>query len=118
MQFALLIYQDWNWLEELRANTELAELGEQIAKEYGEVTSVQGLTQNVPFGSPKDAITVRVQNGKTVTSDGTVGGPNASAGSIYLFEAEDKAAAIDFASRIPAARFGGAIEIRQVGQYW
>jgi hypothetical protein len=27
-------------------------------------------------------------------------------------------AAIEFASRIPAARLGGAIEVRPVGQYW
>jgi hypothetical protein len=118
MQFALLIYQDWNWLEKLRANTELREVGAQVAKEYSEIVSAPGLTQNVPLGSPQDATTVRVQDGETMTFDGTVGGPNASAGSLYLFEADDKAAAIEFASRIPAARFGGAIEVRQVGQYW
>jgi hypothetical protein len=47
-----------------------------------------------------------------------VGGPDATVGSFYIFEADDKAAAIEFASRIPAARIGGAIEVRPVGQYW
>ena len=70
------------------------------------------------LGSPKDATTVRVHDGATITSDGTVGGPDATVGSFYVFEAEDKAAAIEFASRIPAARIGGAIEVRPVGQYW
>jgi hypothetical protein len=114
MQFALLIYQNWKWLEDGFSETE----GAEIAKEYGELGRTPGLIQNVPFGAPKDATTVRVQDGKTITSDGTVGGPSATAGSVYLFEAEDKAAAVEFASKIPAARLGSAIEVRPVGTYW
>jgi hypothetical protein len=114
MQFALLIYQNWKWIEGGLSETEIAEIG----KEYGEIARTPGLTQNVPFGHPKDATTVRVQDGNTVTSDGTVGGPSATAGSVYLFEADDMAAAIEFASKIPAARLGGAIEVRPVGTYW
>jgi hypothetical protein len=114
MQFALLIYQNWKWIEEGISETELAEVG----KEYAEIAATAGLTSTLPLGFPKDATTVRVQDGKTMTSEGTVGGPSATAGSVYVFEADDKAAAIEFASRIPAARLGGAIEVRPVGQYW
>ncbi len=58
------------------------------------------------------------QNGQTITSDGTVGGIDATPGSFYVFEAEDKDATIAFAARIPAARIGGAVEVRPVGMYW
>jgi hypothetical protein len=54
---------------------------------------------------------VRIRDGKTLTTDGrfpeTIGG--------YLhFEADDLDAAIELASRIPAARMGGAIEVRPI----
>ena len=114
MQFALLIYQNWKWIEDGIPEAELAAVGE----EYAKIAATPGLVSNLPLGSPKDATTVRVHDGATTTSEGTVGGPSATAGSVYLFEADDKAAAIDFASRIPAARLGGAIEVRPVGQYW
>jgi hypothetical protein len=114
MQFALLIYQNWKWIEEGISGPELDEVG----KEYAEIAATPGLMSTLPLGLPKDATTVRVQDSKTITSEGTVGGPSATAGSVYVFEADNKAAAIEFASRIPAARLGGAIEVRPVGQYW
>jgi hypothetical protein len=119
MQFAVLIYQDWTWIDGLQENSGMAEpeLAE-IGKEYAEIAATPGFQQNIPFGHPKDATTVRVQDGNTIASEGTVGGLSAAAGSVYVFEAEDKTAAIEFASRIPAARLGGAIEVRPIGQYW
>jgi hypothetical protein len=41
---------------------------------------------NYPLGYRKDATTVRVQDGQTITSDGTVGGIDATPGSFYVFE--------------------------------
>jgi hypothetical protein len=35
-----------------------------------------------------------------------------------VLEADDIGAAIELAARIPAARHGGAIEIRPVATYW
>jgi hypothetical protein len=35
-----------------------------------------------------------------------------------VFEADNLGAAVDLASRIPAARHGGVIEIRPVATYW
>ena len=112
MQFVLLIHQPWKGIEGL-SETEIAELG----KEYAEIATTPGLASTMPL-NPKDATTVRVQDGKTITSEGTVGGLDATVGSVYVFEAEDKDAAIEFAARIPAARIGGAIEVRPVGKYW
>lgn len=115
MQFALLIYQPWKRLEDGDfSETEVSELG----KEYAEIAATPGLQSNTPLGYRRDATTVRVQDGKTITSEGTMGGIDATPGSVYIFEAEDKDAAVEFASRIPAARIGGAVEVRPVGIYW
>ena len=114
MQFALLIHQNWKWIEEGIPEAELAEVREQ----YAAIAATPGLRSTLPLGLPRDAVTVRVQNGNTITSEGTPAGPSATAGSVYVFEADDVSAAIAFASTIPAARLGGAIEVRPVGQYW
>jgi hypothetical protein len=43
---------------------------------------------------------------------------NGAVGGYFVLEADDLAAAIELASRIPAARHGGAIEVRPVATYW
>lgn len=116
MQFVLVIYQPWKTLEEGPgfSKAEIAELG----KEYAEIAKTPGLQTNFPLGPRKDATTVRVHDGKMTVSEGTVGGQAATPGSFYVFEADDKDAAIEFAKKIPAARIGGAVEVRPVGIYW
>jgi len=37
---------------------------------------------------------------------------------MFVLEADDLDAAIEVATRVPAARLGGAIEIRPVETYW
>jgi hypothetical protein len=59
---------------------------------------------------------VQVQDGKTVTWEGSY--LREGAGGYLIFEADDLDAAVDLASRFPAARHGGAIEIRRVATYW
>jgi hypothetical protein len=60
------------------------------------------------------ATTVRVENGETLTTDGPFVAVMEALGRYPFFEAEDLDAAIELASRIPAARLGGAVEIRPV----
>ena len=45
-------------------------------------------------------------------------GDGGAVGGYFIFEADDLDAAIELAARIPAARLGGAIEVRPVGTYW
>jgi hypothetical protein len=63
---------------------------------------------------PVTATTVRVRDGKPLTTDGPFAETSESLGGYYLVEADDISAAIELAARIPAARMGGAIEIRPV----
>jgi hypothetical protein len=62
--------------------------------------------------SPETATTVRVENGKSLVTDGPFVAVKEALGGYLHFEADDLDAAIELAARIPAARMGGAIEIR------
>jgi hypothetical protein len=66
---------------------------------------------------PETATTVRVQDGKTLTTDGPFVAIKEALGGFLLFEADDLDAAIELASRIPAARMGGAVEVRPLVEY-
>ncbi len=60
----------------------------------------------------ESATTVRVQNGSTLTTDGPFAETKEALGGYWVLEADDLDAAIEFAARIPAARLGGAVEVR------
>jgi hypothetical protein len=61
---------------------------------------------------PDTATTVRVEDGKTLVTDGPFVETKEALGGNFFYEADDLDAAIALASRIPAARYGGAVEIR------
>jgi hypothetical protein len=81
---------------------------------WGEVNQTPGLTPGMELADPGTATTVRVQDGKTLTTDGPFVEVKEALGGFLVFEADDLDAAIELASRIPTARMGGAIEIRPV----
>ena len=58
------------------------------------------------------ATTVRVENGQTLLTDGPFVDAKEHLGGYCLVEAEDLDAALEIAARIPAARMGGAVEVR------
>jgi hypothetical protein len=64
------------------------------------------------MASPEMATTVRVQDGQTLTTDGPFVELKEAIGGLFTLEADDLDAAIAVASRVPAARLGGAVEIR------
>ena len=119
MQFVLLIYQG-------TAPTPTSETWKifsddekkRIYAEYAEMNNSPGVTPGLPLGLPNDAITVRLQDGKTLTTDGPYVNVRGAVGGYYILEAEDRDAAVKVASRIPAARLGGAIEVRPAAKYW
>ena len=71
-------------------------------------------TPGVQMQPPETATTVRVEEGKTLTTDGPFVAIKEALGGYLFFEADDLDGAIELASRIPAARLGGAIEVRPI----
>jgi hypothetical protein len=118
MQFVLVIYQGstplptdpdaWATLSE--------EEQKAIYRDYGELNQTPGVSPGLPLGLPGDATTVQVKDGKIETRTGTY--LSEGAGGYLVFDAKDLDAAIELAARIPAARHGGAIEVRPVATYW
>ena len=119
MQYVALIYQGSTPLPGSEAWDALSDEDQkQIYKEYGELNNIPGMTPGLPLGVPEHATTVRVRDGKTLTTDGPFVGMKEAIGGFFVLEAEDLDAAIEVAARVPAARLGGAIEIRPVEKYW
>ena len=70
------------------------------------------MTPGAWMESPELATTVRVDGGQTLTTDGPFAAVKEALGGYLFYEADDLDAAIELASRIPAARLGGAVEVR------
>jgi hypothetical protein len=83
-----------------------------VAADYQAINETPGVTPGVWMQSPAMATTVRVQDGRTLTTDGPFVEMKEALGGYLFYEADDLDAAIELATRIPAARLGGAIEIR------
>ena len=83
-----------------------------VYADYQAVNATPGVTPGLGLDVPETATTVRVQNGKTLTTDGPFVEVKEALGGYGFFEADDLDAAIELAAKIPAASMGGAIEVR------
>ena len=84
----------------------------QVYADYQGVNSTPGVTPGVWMESPEMATTVRIEDGRTLATDGPFVAVKEALGGYLVLEADNLDAAIELASRIPAARLGGAVEIR------
>jgi hypothetical protein len=115
MQYLLMIYQNEADYAKVDAAT-----SQKMLAEYGAFT--QSIIQNGNFKAgdrlqpTTTATTVRVREGKTLTTDGPFAETREQLGGYYLIEAKDLDAAIGIAARIPGARFG-SIEVRPIWVY-
>jgi len=117
MKFVLLVYQGstpipgsdrWQALSEAEQKA--------IYADYAALNKTEGVAPGLPLGRPDSARTVQVRDGKTHVKTGTYLAEGAAGYAIYA--AEGIEAAIALAARIPAARLGGAVEIRPAEKYW
>jgi len=90
---------------------------QRVFADYKALNETAGVTPGLQLGEPETATTVRVQDGKTLTTDGPFVEVKEAIGGWLTYEADDLDAAIELASRIPAARLGGAIEVRPVVEW-
>jgi hypothetical protein len=108
VKYALLIYSS-------DAVRELPE--DQLAPIIGEYEAISrspgvlGGQQLQPAGS---ATTVRVENGEALLTDGPFVDAKEYLGGFFLLEADNLDAATEMAARVPAARMGGAVEVRPI----
>jgi hypothetical protein len=89
----------------------------QVFADYQAINQTAGVTPGQGLDAPETATTVRVEDGKTLVTDGPFVEIKESIGGYLLLEADDLDAAIELAARIPAARLGGAVEVRPVVEW-
>ena len=105
MQYLLLIHDD-----ESQDNGDLMPEYMAYTEELGKSGSLVGANQLQPSDT---ATTVRVRGGETLVTDGPFIETKESLGGYYLVEAGSLDEAIEWAAKIPSARFGH-IEVRPV----
>jgi hypothetical protein len=108
MQYLIQIYSaaatDWEQLSEAEQQS--------VTEEYMGIMQTPGISGGAQLQPAETATTVRVQDGRTLTTDGPFAETKEALGGYFLFEAPDLDAAIELAARVPAARLGGAVEVR------
>jgi hypothetical protein len=109
VKYALLIYAD-----EARARfDELSEAEQRsITGEYFAISELPGTIGGAQLQPATTATTVRVDDGKTLTTDGPFAETKETLGGFYLYEAANLDDVLEVAARIPAARMGGRVEVR------
>jgi hypothetical protein len=114
MQYILLIYSD----EKTRPSS-AAEMDRMLG-EYMAFTQDIVKSGNFKAGDPLEptssATTVRVREGRTLTTDGPFAETKEQLGGYYIVEAKDLDEAIAIAARIPGARHG-SIEVRPIRKF-
>ncbi len=90
---------------------------QEIYAAYNTINTTPGVTPGNGLQPPETATTVRVDGGKTLTTDGPFVDTKESINGYLIYEADDLDAAIALAAQIPAARLGGAIEVRPIMEW-
>jgi hypothetical protein len=115
MQYLLMIYQNEAEYGKIDAASR-----QKMSADYGAFTQSIIQSGNFKAGdalqSTATATTVRVRDGKTLTTDGPFAETREQLAGYYLVEAKDLDAALAMASRIPGASTG-SIEVRPIMVY-
>jgi hypothetical protein len=93
------------------------EQSEALFAEYGaftqEARASGAMVDGAPLQSPDTATTVRVRAGERLTTDGPFAETKEWLGGFYTFECATIDEALDWAAKIPGAKYG-SIEVRPV----
>ncbi len=108
MKYILLIKtgsaEAWNAMSEAEQQA--------VSAEYYALSEEPGMLGGAQLQPAETATTVKVENGQTIATDGPFVEAKEALGGYYLYEGDNLDTALDIAARIPAARLGGAIEVR------
>jgi hypothetical protein len=111
MKFMLLIHQNVT-REDVAAMP--PEEQQKLYAAWGAINQTPGVTPGHELDGAATATTVRVQEGKTLITDGPFAQTKEALGGYFFLEADDLDAAIELAARVPTASMGGAVEVRPV----
>jgi hypothetical protein len=119
MKYVMLIHQGEspNPLQPEKWAAVPAEEQAQIAADYQAINQTAGVQPGAGLQLPETSTTVRVEDGRTLTTDGPFVETKEALGGFFFYEADDLDAAIELAARVPAARLGGWVEVRPI-QEW
>jgi hypothetical protein len=109
MQYALLIYAEPGYHEALPDADR-----EAMQAEYVALDDDTRCVSSARLQPAETATSVRVLGGRTLMTDGPFADTKEVLGGFCLVEAANLDEAIELAARIPAARLGGAVEVRPV----
>jgi hypothetical protein len=109
VKYLLQIYSDIGPAEFGRLTTDEQDA---IVGEYLAIRQSPGVIGGEQLQPVETATTVRVQDGQTLLTDGPFLDAKEHLGGYFLVEADDLDAALEIAERVPAARMGGAVEVR------
>lgn len=87
---------------------------EKVTAEFEAIRRSPGVLDGNQLQAAGTAATVRVDGGQAQVSDGPAVAAGSELDGYYLYDAADLDAAIAFAQRIPATRFGATVEVRPV----
>jgi hypothetical protein len=107
MKFLLANYIDPEKVTRLSASDQ-----QEIVREYMSIAESPGVIDGQQLQPVETATTVRVKDGETLLTDGPFVDAKEHLGGFFLVEADDLDAALELAARVPAARMGGAVEVR------
>jgi hypothetical protein len=109
MKYALLVYPGGS-VEAIQQLSD--EELQSVRAEFMALAQEPGVVAHGQLQPAESATTVRVEDGKTLTTDGPFADTKEILGGLFLLEADDLDRALDLAARMPVARMGGAIEVR------
>lgn len=112
MKYMFLIYHE-EATEAQMASPEFEEMMQEYYALTEEVHSKGILDRAAPLESVDTATTVRIRNGETQTADGPFAETKEQLGGFYILECQHLDEALDYAARIPGARFG-CVEVRPI----
>ncbi|HEX5225133.1 MAG TPA: YciI family protein [Solirubrobacteraceae bacterium] len=116
MRYMMLIYQgttpvpgtaEWDALSDEEKGA--------IYAGYQALNETSGVEPGERMAGPTMATTVRVNGSESLTTDGPFVEIKEAVGGYFFLDAEDLDTAIEVAAKVPAAKLGGAVEIRPIG---
>ena len=109
MRYALLVYNDPAKLSTLDDSERAV-----MQADYAAIDGLRGVISRLRLKEIETATTVRLEDTKTIVTDGPFADTKEVFGGLFLIEADNLNGALEIAAKIPAARLGGCVEIRPV----